>query len=149
MDCYHCEICDMIIKTRKKSRHFESNRHKKLDKNKHIKLTIDNPNLDDIDKLIYTYINEYDNKYEYYLVRCEFNLVFCNMEGYSVASSKLRDKNTMVYWRIFVEKVINNFKNEGYDFSHVSQMIIIIVCNKMDVAYDFYIKHNMPVLNGN
>ena len=28
-------------------------------------------------------------------------------------------------------------------FSHLSQMNIIIVRNKMDVTYDFYMKHNM------
>ena len=88
MDYYQCEICDMVIKPKSKSRHFKSNNHKKLAKHKHIKLTIDNPNLDNIDKLFYTYINEYDNKYKYYLVRCEFKLVISNMEGYPVASSK-------------------------------------------------------------
>ena len=127
MDCYHCEICDMIIKPKNKSRHFKSNNHKNLSKHKHIKLTIDNPDLDNIDKIFYTYINEYDNKYEFYLVRCEFKLVFSNMEGYPIAWSKLTDNKTKVSWKIFVEKTINNFKNEGYDFSHISQMNIIIV----------------------
>ena len=69
--------------------------------------------MDNIDKIFYTHINEYDNKYEYYYVRCEFNLVFSNMEDYPVASSKLTDNKTMVSWKIFVEFVINNFKNEG------------------------------------
>ena len=104
MDCYHCEICDIIIKPKKKSRYFKSNNHKNLARHKHIKLTIDNPDLDNIDKIFYTYINEYDKKYEYYLVRCEFKLVFRSMEGYPVASSELTDNNTMVSWKIFVEK---------------------------------------------
>ena len=29
-------------------------------------------NIDNIDKIFYNHINEYDNKYEYYIVRCEF-----------------------------------------------------------------------------
>ena len=49
----------------------------------------------------------------------------------------------MVFWKTFVENVIDNIENDGFDFSHISRMIIIIVCNKMDMAYDFYIKHNM------
>ena len=65
---------------------------------KHIKLTIDNPDLDNIDKPFYTYINEYKNKYEYYLVRCEFKLVFSNMEDYPVASSKLTDNKTCLLY---------------------------------------------------
>ena len=60
MDCYHCEICDIVIKPENKSRHFKSNRHKNLAKHKHIKLTIDNPDLDSIDKIFYTHIKEYD-----------------------------------------------------------------------------------------
>ena len=68
------------------------------------------------------------------------------MEGYPVASSKLTDNKTMVSWKIFVEKTINHFKNEGYDFSHISQMNIIIVCNKMDMTYNFYMKNNMPAV---
>ena len=68
------------------------------------------------------------------------------MECYPVASSKITDNKTMVSWKNFVEKVNNNFKNEGYDFSHTSQMNIIIVCNKMDMTYDFYMKHNMSAV---
>ena len=66
------------------------------------------------------------------------------MEGYAVASSNLTDNTTMISRKNYVENVFNNFKNDGYDFKHISQMIIIIVCNKMDMTYDFYIKHNMP-----
>ena len=143
---YYCKVCNIFIKPKSKFRHFKSNNHKNLDKHKHIKLTINNPNIDNIDKLFYTHINEYDNKYEYYLVRCELKLVFSNMEGYPIVSSDLRDNKTMISWKIFVEKVYNNLKIEWYDFSHISQMNIIIVCNKMDMTYDFYMKHNMPAV---
>ena len=52
------------------------------------------------------------------------------MEDYGIASSILTKNKTMVLWKNFVENLINNFKNIGYDFSHISQMNIIIVCNK-------------------
>ena len=32
MDCYHCEICDMFIKPKNRSRHFKSDNHKRLDR---------------------------------------------------------------------------------------------------------------------
>ena len=32
------------------------------------------------------------------------------MEGYAVASSILKDNNTMFSWKIFVEKAIKNFE---------------------------------------
>ena len=60
--------------------------------------------------------------------------------------SNLTDNKTMVSWKIFVENKINNLKNDGFDFSHISEMNIIIVCNKMDKTYDFYMKHIMPAV---
>ena len=68
------------------------------------------------------------------------------MEDYPVISSDLKDNKTMISWKIFVEKAINHFKNEGYHFSHISQMNVIIVCNKMDMTYNFYLKHSMPAV---
>ena len=143
---YYCEVCEMFIQPKSKSRHFKTKNHKILDKHKHMKLTINNPNIDNIDKIFYTHINEYDNKYEYYLVRCEFKLCFINMKDYGIALSILTDNKTMVSWKIFVENGITNFKSKGFDFSHISQMIIIIVCNKMDMTYDSNMKHNMPAV---
>ena len=45
-----------------------------------IKITVNNPIIDNIEKIFYIHINEYDNKYEYYLVRCEVKLCFINMK---------------------------------------------------------------------
>ena len=143
---YYCEICNMVIKPKSKSKHFKSRNHIDLDKQKHIKITIDNPNINNIDERFYSHINEYINKYEFYLVRCEFKLCFINKESYGIVTSNLTDNKTTVSWKIFLENKINNLKNDGYDFSHISEMIITIVCNKMDMTYDFYMKHNMPAV---
>ena len=106
-------IVKCVIKLiNQKSRHFKSNNHKNLDNHKHVNLTIDNPNIDNIDKKFYTNINEYDNKYEYYLVGCEFRLCFNNMEDYPFASSNLTDYKTMVSWKVFVESIINKLKKK-------------------------------------
>ena len=107
---YHCEICNVFIKPKSKSKHFKSNNHKNLDKHKHIKLTINNHNIDNTHKIFYTHIKEYDKTYEYYRVRCEFNLSFVNMKHYGIASSTLTDNRTMISWKFFVENAINNFK---------------------------------------
>ena len=98
---YFFEVCDKFIKPKSKSRHFKSNTHKNLDKHKHIKLTIDYPNIENIGKIFYTYKSEYDIKYEHYLVRRELKLNFSNMEGCPLASSKLTDNKAMVSWKNF------------------------------------------------
>ena len=43
-------------------------------------------------------------------------------------------------------KVIVNFKDKGYIFSHTAEMDIITNAKKMDLSYDFYIKHNKCAL---
>ena len=134
---YHCEVCNMFIKSKSKSKHFKSKNHKNLGKHSYIKLTDNNPNIDNIDKIFYNHINEYESKYENYLVRCEVKLCFSNMEDYGVASSVSTDNKTMVSWKIFVENAINSFKNKGLDFSYISRMNIILVCIKMDMTYEF------------
>ena len=52
----------------------------------------------------------------------------------------------MCYWYKFLENVINDFKNKGYNFNHIAEMIIITVASKQDMSYDFYNKHNMCAL---
>ena len=143
---YHCEVCNVFIKPKSKSKHLKSNNHKNLDKHKHIKLTFNNPNIDNKDGMIYSHIKKYDTMYEYYLIRCEFKLCFIDKEDYGFGSSVLTDNQTFISWKIYVENAINDFKNDGFNFSHISQMSIIIVCNKVDMTYDFYLKRNMSAI---
>ena len=46
-------------------------------------------------------------------------------------------------WEKFIENVIKDFKNEGYNFNHIAEMNVITIANKMEMSYDFYIRHNM------
>ena len=143
---YHSEVLNVFVKPKSKSKHFKSKNHINSDKHKHIKVTVDNPNIKNIDEIFYNHINECNSRYEYYLVRCEFKLCFNNKESYGIARSNLTDKKTMVSGKVFVENEINNLKNDEFDFSHISQMNIILVCNKMDMVCDFYMKHNMSAV---
>ena len=59
---YDCEVCVIIIKPKSKYKHFESNTHKELDKCKHKKLTIQNPNRNARDELFYAYAVEIKKK---------------------------------------------------------------------------------------
>ena len=38
--------------------------------------TLNNPNLDDLDKLLNDYVTSYKNKFDIYAIRCQFLLVF-------------------------------------------------------------------------
>ena len=56
---YYCEVRDKFIKPKSKYTHFKSNIQKELDKCKHIQLTIENPNTNSIDEIIFAYIIEH------------------------------------------------------------------------------------------
>ena len=68
------------------------------------------------------------------------------MEIFPVASSKLTENKTMVSWKVFSENIIDDFENEEFDFSQISQMNITVIANKMDMIFDFYMQHNMHMI---
>ena len=62
-------------------------------------------------------------------------------------TSKLSDNKTIIPWKSFFGKVIDGFKDKGYIFNHIAEMHIITIANKMDISYDFYIKHNLHAID--
>ena len=52
----------------------------------------------------------------------------------------------MISGKKCVENLTDNFKNIGYNFNHFEEMNIITISEKMDMSYDFYIEHNMHVI---
>ena len=95
---YYCEICDICIKLNSKYKHFKSNTHKEFDKCKHIKLTFKNPDINNIDKTFQAYNMQHFKKYGYYLLKCEFNLVFNDNQKCPNVTSKIFDNRTMISW---------------------------------------------------
>ena len=91
MSCY-CDVCDKTIKVKSKKNHLKSLSHKEFDKCKHIKLTIKNPDINKIDNAVYEYIIEHNKKYDYYLIKCDFKIVFNNSEYSPHITSELFDK---------------------------------------------------------
>ena len=60
--------------------------------------------------------------------------------------SNVSDNETMISWKNFLMKVIVDFKDKGYNFSHIAEMPIITIANIMDMSYDFYLKHDMHAI---
>ena len=46
---YYCDVCVIFIKPKSKYKHCKSNSHKEFDKCEHIKLTIENIDINDVD----------------------------------------------------------------------------------------------------
>ena len=73
---YYCDVCDKPIKHKSKIKHFKSNTRKEFDKCKHIKLTTENPNINDIDEKFCAYIIERNKKLDYSRKKCQFKIIF-------------------------------------------------------------------------
>ena len=142
---YYCEICLKDIKTTSKYKHFKSKSNQEFDKCKRIILSYKDIDINNVDEAFYLYIIEQNKKFDYYLIKCESKLVVNDYEYCPYVMSNVGDKK-MTSWKNFFMKVIDDFKEKGYTFSHIAEMHIIRLANKMDMSYDFYIKHNMCAL---
>ena len=110
---YYCDVCLKRIKPNSKNSHFKSKSHQELDKCKHIKLSHKDYDINDVDEAFYLYIIEHNKKFDSYLVKCEFKLVFDDYQFYPYVTSKLGDNKTRIFRKKFLMKVIDGFKDKG------------------------------------
>ena len=109
---YFCNVCDKTIKLKSKNKHVKSNSHKEFDKCKHIKLTIENPNINERDEISYAYIIEHNETFDFYVMKCEFILIFDDNQYCPYITSELFSIKTMCYWYNFLESAIRGFKGK-------------------------------------
>ena len=140
---YYCEICYKLINSKSKQKHLKSNIHKEFHICEYMELTIEKPNIDNVDEVFYAYIIQHIEQYDHYLIKCQFKLVF-NGNHYSTwIKSNLFKEKTIISWKKYLKNVTDDFKNKGYNFSHFEEMNIMTKSNEMDMSDNFYNKHNM------
>ena len=93
--------------------------------------------------MFYSYVIEHNEKYYYYLFKCQFKLFLKDNQHSSYVTSNLFDTKTMISWSNSLEKVIIGMKYRGYKFNYIEEMKIITMARKTHMPYDYYIKHNL------
>ena len=78
MQDYYCDVRDKTIKIKSKSKHLRRLTQNEFDKRIQMKHSVENPVFFDIDELIHEYIINHKNKFDFYFVICDFELVFDN-----------------------------------------------------------------------
>ena len=73
---------------------------------------------------------EHKEKFDYFLIKCEFKLVFNDYEYSPFVTSKSSDNKTAIPLKNFLEKVIDDSKDEGYTLNHIAEMHFITIANK-------------------
>ena len=58
---YFCDVCNIFIKLKSKEKHIKSNTPKEFDRCERLELTIKNPNINNVDEVIYAYIIQHNN----------------------------------------------------------------------------------------
>ena len=72
------QVCDKTIKLKSKSNHLKTLTQDEFEKCIRIKHTIENPKIFGIVKIFNDYIIKHNKKFDLYLVKCDFKLVFNN-----------------------------------------------------------------------
>ena len=141
---YYCEICLKCIKKKNKTSQLKSKCHKEFEKYKHIILSLKNVDIKDVDEIIYLYMKDHNKKFNDYLIKGEFKLVFKDKHDCKNETTGVTDNKTFISRSNFLREAFTDLKEEGYDFSHIAEMDIKKLAHKRDLTYEFYLKHNVP-----
>ena len=125
--------------------HFKWKSHEENDKCEHIVLSLKDVDKNNIDEAFYL-ISIEQKKFDYYLLKCHFKLVFNIYKNSPFIMSKVSDNKTMISRKNFVEKVIEDFTDKWYKFNHIQELHIMTTANKLDITYDFNIQHKMHAI---
>ena len=134
---YYCNFCLLDIKKKSKKSHLKSKGYKEFEKYKHIILSFKKINMKDVDEILFLYAKDCHKKYNHYFLKGQFKLVFNDRDCIYFLTDMINN-TTNVSWSNYIREAI-----EGYDFSHIAEMIFITLAHKRDMTYDFYLKHNM------
>ena len=134
---YNCNICLLDIKKKSKNSHLKSKSHKEFEKSKHLITSFKNVDIKDVNVILYLYMKDYNKKYNQYLLKGQFKLVFNNQDCKYLMTDMINN-TTNVSVTNYIREAI-----KGFDFSHIAEMDIITLAHKRDTTYDFYIKYNM------
>ena len=75
---FHCDVCDKTINMRSKRKHLLCKFHKRLYYSIANRYCIENPEFFKIEDILKKYLDDYQKKFEYFVIICEWKLVFDN-----------------------------------------------------------------------
>ena len=137
---FHCELCDKSIKMRSKKRHLNSANHKSLNRSIICKYTVENPSFFHMNDILKKYVDDYNKKFELYIIICKWNLHFSDTI-INVKSDRLYN----IYiprrkLRPYLISKIEDFESVDRKFSYISEMNIAFISNLRNITYDYYLQ---------
>ena len=105
--------------------------------------SINNPNLNDIDKIINNYVTTCNKKFDIYFITCDFYLVFDNDFGIHIKTNHAHNKDDLTKVKTELLYWIEHLNFEGYSFCHINEMIIKSITDKHWMTYITYTQRPM------
>ena len=121
----------------------KSKSHKEFEKYKQIILSLKNVDIKDVDEILYLYMKDHNKKFNQYLLKGQYKLIFNNNQDCKYLSTGMIDNKTSISRSNYLRDAIDNLKEEGYDFNELPEMDIITLAHKRDMTHDFCLKNNM------
>ena len=122
---YLCQICDEFL---------------------YDEYSIDNPNLNDIDKITNNYVISYNKKFDIYSIKCDFYLVFKDDFGIHIKTQYVHNKDDLTKIKTELLFKLELLKYEGYSFCYINEMIIKTITDKHWMTYTTYMQKPMPMV---
>ena len=111
-----------------------------------LKHTIKNPNFFDTDKISNDYVTDHNKKYNLFLAKCDFKLIFINDLSKPILIETNFYHTTVFNLRRYLLNKIDNFIEKRYKISHIDELNITTVNDKMFMTYNYYITCPMPAV---
>ena len=141
---YYSEVCDKTIKLKPKNNILNSLTHIQYEKSLRRNHTDKYPNLFDIDKIFNDFISNHSGKFDLYLFKCDFHLVFNSFTPYIKTdfyhnTSFIIFKGYLLYW-------IERFFGRRHKRSHNKELNNTTVIDQLNMTYDLFIQQPMQAI---
>ena len=142
----HCELCDESIKIKSKKKHLNSQYHKSLTRSIICKYTVKNPSFLPVEDILKNFVDDYNNKFEFYLIFRKRKLLFSDTI-INVKSNRLYNIHRAGWnLRRNLMSNIEYFESNGHKFSHISEMNIVFITDLRNMTYEQYLKIPKPMI---
>ena len=142
-----CPVCDrLIMENESDYNEYITTMRKKDDKSWYENHTIDNINLEEVDKILSDYIATHNKKFYFSLVRCEFVLEFDNNFTINIQTHYCYNMDDITKIKSYLFSSIDCFKSRGYKNYNINQMSIKTINNRCNMTYENYMNFTMSML---
>ena len=141
-----CRICNFeIFNDENILMHYIASYPNSHDSNLHYKYIVKKINLNDINKIFDYYTSIQNKKFNFYSIKCLFQLQFNNN---IIAKIEINNHYNNDYIKIenHLSLYLNSCQNAGYNFSNINHMINNFITCKCNIKYKHYVDKPMSML---